>query len=251
MSGHSKWAQIKRKKAKTDAQRGKLFTRLSREIIMAARQGGSDPEANFRLKTAIQRAREANIPFDNIQRAIQKGSGEIGGGNYEEVVYEGYGPGGVAVLIKVTTDNRHRTASEVRHVLSRNGGSLGESGCVSWLFQEKGLILVGKDSGFSEEDLLLLALESGAEDLKQVEDGFEITTAPEEFLRLKAGLEEQGVPVEEAEIVSVPQTTVPVEGEDAARVLRLVQSLEELDDVEEVFANFDIPTEFLEGATER
>lgn len=218
---------------------------------MAARQGGSDPEANFRLKTAIQRAREANIPFDNIQRAIQKGSGEIGGGNYEEVVYEGYGPGGVAVLIKVTTDNRHRTASEVRHVLSRNGGSLGESGCVSWLFQEKGLILVGKDSGFSEEDLLLLALESGAEDLKQVEDGFEITTAPEEFLRLKAGLEEQGVPVEEAEIVSVPQTTVPVEGEDAARVLRLVQSLEELDDVEEVFANFDIPTEFLEGATER
>lgn len=218
---------------------------------MAARQGGSDPEANFRLKTAIQRAREANIPFDNIQRAIQKGSGEIGGGNYEEVVYEGYGPGGVAVLIKVTTDNRHRTASEVRHVLSRNGGNLGESGCVSWLFQEKGLILVGKDSGFSEEDLLLLALESGAEDLKQVEDGFEITTAPEEFLRLKAGLEEQGVPVEEAEIVSVPQTTVPVEGEDAARVLRLVQSLEELDDVEEVFANFDIPTEFLEGATER
>ncbi|MEW6181995.1 MAG: YebC/PmpR family DNA-binding transcriptional regulator [Bacillota bacterium] len=250
MSGHSKWAQIKRKKAKTDAQRGKVFTRLSREIIMAARQGGGDPEANFRLKTAIQRAKEANIPLDNIQRAVQKGAGETGGGNFEEVIYEGYGPAGVAVLIKVTTDNRHRTASEVRHVLSRNGGSLGESGCVSWLFQEKGLVLVGKGD-LSEEDLLLLALESGAEDLRQVEDGFEITTAPQELARLKSDLEEQGVPVEEAEIVLVPQNTVPVAGEEAARVLRLVQSLEELDDVEEVCANFDIPPEIMEGAAER
>lgn len=248
MAGHSKWAQIKRKKAKVDAQRGKIFTRLSREIMVAARQGGGDPEANPRLKTAIQRAREANIPFENIQRAIQKATGEIGGGGYEEVTYEGYGPGGVALLIKVTTDNRNRTAAEVRHILNKYGGSLGEAGCVAWLFQPKGLILVEKD-GLTEEELLLSALESGAEDLREVDDGFEITTAPEELARVKTGLEVQGLRVAEAELTFVPQTSVTVTGEEGLRVLRLVQHLEELDDVETVYANFDIPTEIMEQVT--
>jgi len=248
MAGHSKWAQIKRKKAKVDAQRGKVFTRLSREIIVAARQGGGDPEANPRLKAAIQRAKEANIPLENIQRAIQKGTGEIGGGGYEEVTYEGYGPGGVALLIKVTTDNRNRTAAEVRHILGKYGGSLGEAGCVAWLFQPKGLITVDKKSGFSEENLFLLALDSGAEDFREGDDAFELTTAPEDLARVKAILEEQGVPVTEAEISFVPQTLVPVTGEKGLRVLRLLQHLEELDDVEAVYANFDIPPEIMEKA---
>ncbi|MEW6447474.1 MAG: YebC/PmpR family DNA-binding transcriptional regulator [Bacillota bacterium] len=249
MAGHSKWAQIKRKKAKADAQKGKIFTRLSREIIIAARQGGGDPEANPRLKAAIQRAREANIPFDNIQRAIQKGSGGVDGGNYDEVIYEGYGPGGVAFLVKVTTDNRNRTASEVRHIFARYGGTLGEAGCVSWIFVQKGLILVGKNNSFSEDDLLLFAVEYGAEDFREGEDCYEITTAPEDLARIKSGLEERGFPVEEAELTFIPQNLVPVAGQDGLRVLRLVQKLEELEDVEEVYANFDIPPEIMEEAT--
>ncbi|MEW6572342.1 MAG: YebC/PmpR family DNA-binding transcriptional regulator [Bacillota bacterium] len=251
MAGHSKWAQIKRKKAKADAQRGKVFTRLSREIIIAARQGGGDAEANPRLKAAIQRAREANIPFDNIQRAIQKGTGEISGGNYEEVMYEGYGPGGVALLVRVTTDNRNRTASEVRHVFAKYGGSLGEAGCVAWIFQKKGFLLVNKDNSYSGDDLLLFAVDNGAEDFREGEEDFEITTAPEDLARLKAGLEASGFIVEEAEITFSPQNLVPVTGQDGLRVLRLVEKLEELEDVEEVFANFDIPPEIMEEATER
>lgn len=218
---------------------------------MAVRQGGGDPEANYRLKAAIQRAREANIPLDNIQRAVQKGLGEVGGADFEAVTYEGYGPGGVALLIKVTTDNRNRTASEVRHSLSRYGGSLGEAGCVAWLFNEKGLIFVGKSKGLSEEDLLISVLESGAEDMREVEDGYEITTAPDELGQVKTDLEEQGIPVEEAELTFVPQTTVPLAGEEAKRVLRLIQSLEELEDVEAVYANFDIPPDVMEEATVR
>lgn len=249
MAGHSKWAQIKRKKAKVDAQRGKVFTRLSREIIIAARQGGGDPDANPRLKAAVQRAREANIPFDNIQRAIQKGTGEIGGGNYDEVMYEGYGPGGVALLVKVTTDNRNRTAAEVRHVFAKHGASLGEAGCVAWIFDQKGLLLVGKDNRYSEDDLLLFALENGAEDFREGEDAFEVTTAPEDLARLRSSLEARGFPVEEAELTFLPQNLVPVAGQDGLRVLRLVQQLEELEDVEEVYANFDIPPEIMEEAT--
>lgn len=249
MAGHSKWAQIKRKKAKVDAARGKIFTRLSREIIMAARLGGADPEANPRLKAAIQRAREANIPFDNIQRAIQKATGELGGAAYEEVFYEGYGPGGVAILVKAATDNRNRTASEVRHLFTKYGGSLGEAGCVAWLFQLKGLILVGKNRGFSEDELMLLALEGGAEDLKAGEELFEITTAPEDLTRVKDFLVGQGVVVDEAELTFIPQNTVPVEGEEALRLLRLVEALEELDDVQAVYANFDVPPEVMEEAT--
>ncbi|HIE13297.1 MAG TPA: YebC/PmpR family DNA-binding transcriptional regulator [Desulfotomaculum sp.] len=249
MAGHSKWAQIKRKKAKADAERGKTFSRLSREIIMAVRHGGGDPEANPRLKAAIQRAREANIPFDNIQRAVQKGMGEIGGGKYAEVVYEGYGPGGVAFLVKATTNNRNRTASELRHVFAKHGGSLGEAGCVGWIFQQKGLLLVGRSTSYSEDDLLMFAVESGAEDFRPVEDGFEIITAPEDLARLKGGLEVRGFRVEEAELTFIPQNLVPVTGEDGLRVLRLVQKLEELEDVEAVYANFDIPPELMEEAT--
>lgn len=249
MAGHSKWAQIKRKKAKTDAQRGKIFSRLSREIITAVRHGGGDPEANPHLKAAIQRAREANIPFDNIQRAIQKGTGETGGGDYAEVVYEGYGPGGVAFLVRVTTNNRNRTAAELRHVFTKHGGSLGEAGCVAWIFQQKGLLLVGRSNSYSEDDLLLFAVENGAEDFRPVEDGFEITTAPADLARLKSGLEARGFPVEEAELTFVSQNLVPVAGQDGLRVLRLVQKLEELEDVEEVYANYDIPPEIMEEAT--
>lgn len=218
---------------------------------MAARQGGGDPESNFRLKAAIQRAREANIPSDNIQRAIQKGIGETGSANYEEVTYEGYGPGGVALFVKVTTDNRNRTAAEIRHTLGKYGGSLGEAGCVAWLFQEKGLILVGRNQAMSEEALLMSVLESGAEDMREVEDGYEITTAPEELAQVKSDLEAQGIKIEEAELTFLPRTTVTLAGEEARRVLRLVQSLEDLDDVEAVYANFDIPPEIMEEATRR
>jgi YebC/PmpR family DNA-binding regulatory protein len=251
VSGHSKWAQIKRKKAKTDAERGKTFTRLSREIIMAVRQGGGDPEANYRLKAAIQRAREANIPFDNIQRAIQKGIGDAGGANFESVTYEGYGPGGVALLIKVTTDNRNRTASEVRHRLSRHGGSLGETGCVAWLFNEKGLIFTGRSKEWNEENLIISVLESGAEDMRETSDGFEITTVPDELGRVKADLEEQGIPVEEAELTFVPQTTVSLKDEEARRILGLIASLEELEDVDTVYTNADIPPEVIGENTAR
>ncbi|RDV82547.1 YebC/PmpR family DNA-binding transcriptional regulator [Ammonifex thiophilus] len=251
MAGHSKWAQIKRKKAKVDAERGKIFTKLSREIMVAVRMGGGDPEANPRLRAAIDRAREANIPMENIKRAIQKALGEGAGEKYEEVFYEGYGPGGVALLIRTTTNNRNRTAAEVRHILSKFGGSLGEAGCVSWLFRSQGLITVRKDSGFSEEDLLLLAMEAGANDLQETEDTFEIITAPEDLARVKQKLQEQGVPVEAAELTLLPQTTVPLEGEEAVKVLRLVQALEDLDDVEEVYANFDIPSTLMEEVSAR
>ncbi|ACX52728.1 protein of unknown function DUF28 [Ammonifex degensii KC4] len=251
MAGHSKWAQIKRKKAKVDAERGKIFTKLSREIMVAVRMGGGDPEANPRLRAAIDRAREANIPMENIKRAIQKALGEETGEKYEEVFYEGYGPGGVALLIRTTTNNRNRTAAEVRHVLSKFGGNLGEAGCVSWLFRSQGLITVRKDSGFSEEDLLLLAMEAGANDLQETEDTFEIITAPEDLAKVKQKLQEQGVPVESAELTLLPQTTVPLEGEEAVKVLRLVQALEDLDDVEEVYANFDIPSTLMEEVSAR
>ncbi|MGO0122960.1 YebC/PmpR family DNA-binding transcriptional regulator [Desulfothermobacter acidiphilus] len=248
MAGHSKWAQIKRKKAKADAERGKIFTKLSREIMLAVRQGGGDIEGNPRLRAAIDRAREANIPMENIKRAIQKALGEAGSEKYEEVIYEGYGPGGVALLIKATTNNRNRTAAEVRHVISKHGGSLGEAGCVSWLFRSQGLITVRKDGSLGEEDLLLLAMEAGALDMQESEDCYEIITAPEDLGRVRDKLQEQGVPVESAELTLLPQTTVPLQGEEAARVLRLVQTLEDMDDVEEVYANFDIPADLMEEA---
>ena len=241
MSGHSKWATIKRKKAKVDAQRGKVFTRLAREIIIAARQGGGDPDNNIRLKAAIQRAKEANIPNDNIMRAVQKGAGELGGGNYEEISYEGYGPGGVAVLLDIMTDNRNRTAGEIRHLFARFGGNLGETGCVAWMFEKKGLIVIDKsESALDEDDLMLLALDAGAEDFKSEEDTYEVTATPGELAGVKEALEQGGVKIEEAEVTMLPQTEVKLSGPEAEQMLRLMDALEEHDDIQNVYANFDL-----------
>jgi YebC/PmpR family DNA-binding regulatory protein len=241
MSGHSKWATIKRKKAKVDAQRGKLFTRLAREIIVAARQGGGDPDGNVRLKTAIQKAKEANIPNDNIMRAIQRGCGEQDGSSLEEIIYEGYGPGGVAVLLEIMTDNRNRTAGEIRHIFARNGGNLGETGCVAWMFKETGLIVVEKAENSSEEDdLMLLALECGADDFKVEEESYEITCKPGEIQNVKDSLVKEGVVVALSEVTMVPQSTVNLEGKEAEQMLRLMDTLEEHDDVQNAYANFEI-----------
>lgn len=241
MSGHSKWATIKRKKAKVDAQRGKIFTRLSKEIILAARLGGGDPAGNMRLKTTIEKAKEANIPKESIQRAIMKGTGQLGGSNMEDIVYEGYGPGGVAVLMNIMTDNRNRTAGEVRHIFAKNGGNLGETGCVSWMFDRKGLLVIEKEgSNIDEEELMMLALETGAEDIKEEDEVFEVYTAPENFADVINGIEAQGIVLAEAEMAMIPQTTVKLEGEDAEKMIKLIDLLEELDDVDDVYTNFDM-----------
>lgn len=241
MSGHSKWSTIKRKKAKVDAQRGKIFTRLAREIIIAARQGGSDPESNIRLKAAVLRAKEANIPNENISRAIQKGAGEVDGANYEEITYEGYGPGGVAVLLEIMTDNRNRTAGEIRYLFSRNGGSLGESGCVAWMFQKKGLIVVDKSvNSVDGDELMLLSLDAGAEDFKEEDDSYEIVMEPGDLNGFKEVLLKAGVKVEVAEVTMLPQSTVKIGGQEAEQMLKLVDALEEHDDVQEVYANFEV-----------
>ncbi|MCL6478264.1 MAG: YebC/PmpR family DNA-binding transcriptional regulator [Peptococcaceae bacterium] len=240
MSGHSKWSTIKRKKAKVDAARGRLFTQLSKEIILAAKQGGGDPDKNLRLKNAIAKAKEANVPNDNIQRSIMKGTGELGGGNYEEIVYEGYGPGGVAVMIELLTDNRNRTAGEIRHLFSKNGGNLGETGCVSWMFEKKGLIVVDKEAGISEDDLLMAALDAGAEDVKSEEDAFEILTDPDSFEAVRDDLEKRGIKPVEARIAMIPKSTVKIEGAQAEQMMKLLDGLEELDEVEEVYSNFEM-----------
>ena len=246
MSGHSRWSQIKRKKGKADVQRGKLFSKILREITVAAKNGGGDPKANMRLKAAIESAKEANMPQDNIKRAIQKGTGELPGESYEEVTYEGYAPGGVAVMVSVLTDNRNRTASEIRHVFEKQGGNLGSSGAVAWMFERKGLILVDAEK-IGEDDLLAKALDAGAADMRRVEKAFEITTAPAEMELVRDALQKAGVPVVEAQVTYVPQSTVRVEGKDAASVVRLIEALEELDDVQSVYANYDIPDEVLEA----
>lgn len=244
MSGHSKWATIKRKKAKIDAQRGKVFTRLAKEIIVAARHGGGDPDGNMRLKTAIQRAKEANIPNDNIQRAIQKGAGGAEGSNFEEITYEGYGPGGVAILMHVMTDNRNRTAGEIRHYLSKHGGNLGETGCVGWMFNSKGVIVIDKaEVKLSEDDLMLAALEAGAEDIKAEDDSYEITTAPDDLEAVKEALVGQDISVADAEVTMVPQTMVKLTGKDAEMMIKLMDLLEDHDDIQEVFSNCDIDEE--------
>ncbi|MBU4533130.1 MAG: YebC/PmpR family DNA-binding transcriptional regulator [Eubacteriales bacterium] len=240
MAGHSKWAQIKRKKAKTDAQRGKLFTKLGREIIVAAREGGGDPDGNARLKAAVQRAKEANMPNENIARAIQKGAGNLDGNAYEELFYEGYGPGGVAVLVRGLTDNRNRTSADVRHLFSKYGGNLGEAGCVAWQFQPQGVIIVDRVAAeVSEDEMTLLVLDAGADDMVTTEEAFELTTAPEELNSVRESLSNQGIEVAEAEITMVPQTLISVGDEDAERLTELVEMLEEHDDVQEVYTNLD------------
>lgn len=248
MSGHSKWANIKHRKAKQDVQKAKIFTKIGRELIVAAKSGGGDPEANPRLKVVIQKAREANMPNDNIQRVIQKATGELAGVNYEELVYEGYGPGGVAVLLNIMTDNRNRTAGDVRHLFSKYGGNLGEAGCVSWMFEKKGLLTVDKSELTKDPDeIMILALDAGAEDMKDEDDMIEITTAPEDFEQVKATLTEAGLKLSMAEITMIPQTTVAIAGDDAVKMLKLMDLLEEHDDVQDVYANFDIDDDMLNG----
>lgn len=249
MAGHSKWANIKRKKAKVDAERGKLFTKISRELFVAARQGGGDPEENFRLRLVMDKARAANMPSDNIQRIIKRATGEAGADSLEEVTYEGYGPGGVAVMISAMTDNRNRSASEIRHVFSKNGGNLGETGCVAWMFKKKGLLVANLDEiGMDEEGFVDLAIESGAEDFEIDDNIVEVYTEPEDFEEVEKFFEAKGIKFSTAEITMLPQNTVKITGEDAQKVLNLIESLEDLDDVQEVYSNFDIPEDELESA---
>ena len=248
MSGHSRWSQIKRKKGKADQQRGKLFTKLIREITVAARTGGGDLKINMRLKAALESAKAASMPADNIKRAIQKGTGELPGEAYEEVTYEGYGPGGVALMVRVLTDNKNRTAPEIRHVFERNGGNLGQVGCVAWMFERKGVIQVDAER-IGEDELLGPALDAGASDMRRVEKVYEITTTPDEMESVRRALEGRKVPVLEAEVSMVPLSTVRAEGKDAQAVLRLVEALEEQDDVQAVYANYDIPDEIIDAIT--
>jgi len=241
MSGHSKWAQIKHKKAHTDAKRGKMFTKIVKELTVAARMGGNDPEGNPRLRTAMDKAKEVNMPADNIKRAIMKGSGDLAGVTYEEILYEGYGPGGTAILIEALTDNKNRTVSEVRYILSKNGGNLGESGCVGWMFEKKGYILVER-SAVDEDTLITVALDAGAEDVKNdpKETGYEVITAPEAMNAVKDALVRNGIKISASEITMLPKSYVPLEENAAHQVLRLIDALEDNDDVQNVYANFDL-----------
>ena len=247
MSGHSKWASIKRKKGATDAKRGQLFSKLTRAIIVAARDGGPDPAANLALQNAIEKARENAMPKDNIERAIAKGSGTgADAAAYETVTYEGYGPGGVALYLEALTDNRNRTAADVRAAFTKSDGNLGESGSVAWLFERKGVILV--DGSTDEDELMLTAADAGAEDVEDDESTFRVTTAPEELHAVRAALEQAGVTIESAESTMVPKTFVAIEDEAMARkVVRLMDDLEENDDVQAVYSNFDIPERVLEA----
>jgi YebC/PmpR family DNA-binding regulatory protein len=241
MSGHSKWATIKRKKEATDAKRSNMYAKLLRAVEVAAREGGGNVDGNMTLASAVEKAKSFSVPSDNIERAIKRGTGDLGdGARYEELSYEGYAPGGVALLIEALTDNRNRTGQEVRHAFVRNGGNLGETGSVAWQFTRKGLIVVEKAVAPDEDGLLELALNAGAEDLRDSESSWDILTEPSGFKVVQEALEQAGVPVSSAEITMIPQTTVPVDGAEAKRVLNLIESLDELDDVQAVYANFDI-----------
>lgn len=244
MSGHSKWATIKRKKAGIDAARGRVFTRVIKEISIAARQGGGDPTGNPRLRTAITIAKASNMPADNIERAIKKGTGELEGVTYEEITYEGYGPGGVALMVDCVTDNKNRTASELRHLFSKYGGNMGAQGCVSWMFEAKGVITV--DASKTDEDTLMdVALEAGADDVKAEEGVFEVYTAPANLEAVKAAIETKGIPVTSAEMNKIPQNTVQLDERTAESMLKLMDMVEEFDDTQKVYANFDIAPEIL------
>ncbi len=246
MSGHSKWSTIKRKKGAIDAKRGKIFTRLIKEITVAARSGGGDPDGNPRLRSAILSAKTENMPKDNIARAIKKGTGEIAGEVYEEILYEGYGPGGVAVLVECMTDNRNRTVADIRHYFAKSNGNLGESGCVAWMFDKKGTILIDKQS-ISEDELMEVALEAGAEDVVEEESEYQVITAPEDFDEVREALEKAEVKTSEASVSMIPQNTVEVTEEKLARALmKLLESLEDHDDVQNVHANFDIDDDLME-----
>jgi len=239
MSGHSKWASIKHKKGKADAQRGQIFTKLIKEITVAARMGGGDPEGNARLRSAVLAAKAQNMPGDNITRAIKKGTGELEGTHYEEFTYEGYGPGGVAVMVEVMTDNKNRTTSDIRRLFTRNAGNLGEAGCVSWMFEKKGLIVFDK-AKTSEDALMEVALDAGAEDVNDSESVWEVIASAADFEQVKKAFDERKLAYESAQLSMVPQTTVKLEGKDAEHMLKLMEQLEGSDDVQHVYANFDI-----------
>jgi len=245
MSGHSKWSQIKRQKGVADSRRGQLFTKLSREIDAAVRQGGESPEMNFRLRLAIQKARDSNMPIDNIERAIKRAAGGTEGANLIEATYEGYGPGGVAILIETFSDNRNRTISEIRNVLSRGGGNLGESGCVTWIFEPKGVITVTAGDA-DEEELTLYIIDAGAEDIKVIDGSLEVHTKPEDLEGLRRALEQRELAIVSAEVLKVPKSVVMLDEKAALQALRLLDKLEELDDVQRVFTNADFPDEALE-----
>ncbi|HHW07739.1 MAG TPA: YebC/PmpR family DNA-binding transcriptional regulator [Clostridia bacterium] len=247
MAGHSKWANIKHRKAKADEKKAKIFTKIGRELMVAVRQGGPDPEANPRLKAVIQKAKSVNMPNENIMRHIQKATGGADNTNYEEVVYEGYGPGGVAILLEIMTDNRNRTAGEIRHLFSRNGGNLGESGCVAWMFQSKGIINLELGDTDDPDTVMMEVIEAGAEDVS-INDGLvEVVTSPEDFEKVRETLAGAGYKIQSAELTKVPQTTVQIsDPEQAKQLLRLMDLLEDHDDVQDVYANFDIPDELLE-----
>ncbi len=240
MAGHSKWANIKHRKAAQDAKRGQMFTKLARQITVAVKEGGPDPEMNFRLRLAIDKARSVNMPNDNIERAIARGVGGQDGDNYEEIVYEGYGPNGVAIMMDVLTDNRNRTAGDVRHVLSKYGGNLGESGCVAWMFNKKGLIVIEKNESIDEDELMMAALEAGAEDIEAETDVFKIETDPSSFSEVKEALAEAGYEFLVAEVSMVPQNSVPISEEESDKMEKLIEALEELDDVQQVYTNYEI-----------
>ncbi len=246
MSGHSKWATIKHKKAATDAKRGKTFTRIIKEIMIAARAGGGDPDANPRLRKAVTDAKAVSMPADNIKRAIMRGTGELEGGQIDEVTFEGYGPGGAAVLVQVATDNRNRTVSEIRHVFSKNGGNLGEVGSVAWMFERKGQIVIEKDKA-DEDRLMNLVLEAGAEDLRDEGETWEVVSAPEMHDAVLEAIQKAGIPTASAEIAMLPKNLTKLEGKNAAAMLRLSEALEEHDDVQNVYSNFDVDEKELEA----
>ncbi|MDP2730973.1 MAG: YebC/PmpR family DNA-binding transcriptional regulator [Dehalococcoidales bacterium] len=246
MSGHSKWSTIKHQKGTADARRGQLFTKLSREIIVAVREGGSNPEANVKLRLAIQKARDNNMPMDNIERAIKKGSGETEGATLNEMIFEGYGPSGSAILVQALSDNRNRILQEVRNVFSRNGASLGEAGCVVWLFESKGLLLIEADN-LNPEEIALRAIDSGADDVKVEQDHIEIYTRPEELETVRAALEEKNIPIASAEVTMLPKTTLELEEKSALQTLKLMHKLEELDEVQSVSSNVNFTSSVLES----
>ncbi len=248
MSGHSKWHSIKHKKAATDAKRGRIFTRLIKEIAVAARAGGGDMEANPRLRLLVNTAKASNMPADNIKRAIMRGTGELPGVTYEEVTYEGYGPGGAAIFMRLLTDNRNRTVAELRHILSKHSGNLGENGCVAWLFEKKGYFVVEK-AAVDEDKLMEIALTAGADDMKEDGDNFEILTSPESYEAVKSALEAAKIPIAASEVTMIPQNYVKLEGKEAQTMLKLMESLEDHEDVPNVWSNFDIDAAELKEAS--
>jgi len=246
MSGHSKWATTKHKKAAIDSKRGKIFTKVIKEITVAARVGGGDQDGNARLRTAVQKAKESNMPADNIKKAIQKGTGELPGVTYEEAVFEGYGTGGIAILVSIMTDNRNRTVPEIRHIFGKHGGNMGEAGCVSWMFDKKGYIVV-EGGKVDEEKLMNIIVEAGAEDMRRDSDNFEVITTPGDLEKVKKMIEDEGIAVALSEVTMLPRTYMELDDKSAMQVLRLIEALEDNDDVQNVYSNINVRDEVLEN----